>query len=191
MYTELAVLIGHVASSEPVGELAAVHHGVVVGDHDALGGAGGPARVGDVGEVLFGIELDRRRLRLVLREQGGEVDGPLGQGKLLEQLGRRVDGRIAVRQAHDDGPLHRRLRERLLGHGEEQVQPYVRLCPRVVKLEDELPLGQQWAHGNEDGPGFQEAVVRDGELRAVRQVDRDPVTLFHPHGRQSRREPVG
>ncbi len=190
LYTQLAILVGYVTAPEPVGELAAVYDHVVVREHNALGGPSRAACISDVREVFFGIEVQVGRLRLVGTEQRREVLHALVEGRLAEQLGRRRDRRVAVGQAHQDAVAHRCARKRFLRHSEEHVQADVCLRPGIVELEAELALRQQRAHGHKSGAGLQEPEIGDGELRAVGQVQGDPVALVYAHVRECSRKPV-
>ena len=140
---------------------------VAVGEHGALGNAGGAAGVDDGGQIVrgdgvgAGIELRHALRGTGIHERGhGERAGI--RGRLVHEddvldLGFRLDGAQLGQ---------------LRGGGDE-----CRFGPGVAEKKGDLPGGERGVDGNGDGAGEQDGEVGDGPLGAIFGKDGDAIAV--------------
>ena len=168
---------------------------VVVGQHDPLRDAGGPAAVEDDGH-LVGVHGGLRRLRVApLHQVAPPADERIGRDRRdLPPLGEveadLLDERQVIGDAGEDQRLEPGLRLDLLEFSVKGVERQREAALGRLEVEFDLLGGRQGVDHARHDAQLVGGVEADDPLRAGGHGDRDPVALLHPQGGQRVGTPV-
>ncbi len=175
---------------------------IEMGQHHALGIAGGAAGVGQGGDVSFGIDGGGGHARCALGEQILQPvhvfalgDGGRGNGDVTEDLAEEgfaekfLECRQVFTHVGDDDMIERGAG--LLHLVEQDVLADYDARATVLELEPDLVAGVYGTDGSDGAAELQRREIRDHELRAVQQIEADAVAFLQPQAGERAGKPVG
>ena len=169
---------------EPGEALYDVGVSIEVADHHPLGNARGPARKGQLTQVLFGIDIHLRWFRIIPGEKFSEVMDSLGQGP-RSQLSCIVPVIRGDNDVFDIAPLL------CSPHALELMFPANHYPgPGASNLMEKPFVGPEDTRGNNGCTGLHYGPVAQDELGAVGKKDTDLITFLYSKLQQGVREGI-